>query len=117
MNSKQDLGQKGEALAEEYLKIRGYETLQRNYRYRHAEIDLITKKDDLLVFVEVKTRTSTIFGMPETFVEDHQAEKITEAAVEFMEETGWEGQIRFDIIAIIWNGQKPEIEHIEDAFY
>lgn len=117
MNSKKDLGQKGEAMAEKFLKNKGYETLQRNYRYRHAEIDLITKKDDLLVFVEVKTRTSTTFGMPETFVEAHQAEKITEAAEEYMEETGWEGQIRFDIIAIIWRGRQSEIEHIEDAFY
>ena len=65
MKSKKDLGEKGEAIAIDYLKDRGYNILQTNFRSKFGEIDIIAKDKDTLVFIEVKTRTSKQFGLPE----------------------------------------------------
>ena len=94
----------------------GYEILAQNYRSGKSEIDLIVQKDKTLVFVEVKTRSRTDFGMPEDWVNEQQAEKIIEGAEDYIEDRKWEGDIRFDIISIIIKSV-PEIEHFEDAFY
>ena len=64
-----DTGKQGEDKAAEFLADKGYEIVVRNYRYRHAEIDIIAKKNKILAFVEVKTRTNLSYGMPEEFVD------------------------------------------------
>ncbi len=90
--------------------------MARNYRHRQAEIDLITRRGALLVFVEVKTRSNAAFGHPEEFVDEKQAERILEAADQYIHEQAWTGAIRFDIISVML---QPEvsIHHFEDAFY
>lgn len=116
MGKNKELGQEGERLAAEYLQDEGWKIVERNYRHGHAEIDLIALNNDLLIFVEVKIRTNTAYGMPEDFVTEKQAENILKAAGQFMQEKDWNGNIRFDIISII-KSKRIELSHIKDAFY
>jgi len=114
MSDKIKTGNKGESLAAEFLGQKGFEIVERNYRYKHAEIDLIAKRDNWIIFVEVKTRTSTWFGQPEDFVDAQKTRNVFEAAEEFIFSTNWHGHIRFDIISITL-GAEVIIEHFEDA--
>lgn len=110
-------GAEGEQLAATFLQQKGWVVLERNYRYRKSEIDLIVCRDNWLIFVEVKTRTSTAFGYPEEFVDYKKKQKIFEGADQYMHEKNWQGNVRFDIVAINLVDGKPKIHHIEDAFY
>jgi putative endonuclease len=116
MSDKIKTGNNGEELAANFLTDKGYEIVSRNYRYQHAEIDLIAKKDNWLVFIEVKTRGSAAFGEPEAFVDAKKASKVMEGAEQFILEHNWHGNIRFDIVSVK-TGITPRIEHFEDAFY
>lgn len=116
MSKSKELGQEGEQLAADYLKKNGWHILEMNYRYRRFEIDLIASKKNYLIFVEVKARTNTAFGLPEQYVDDKKAENIMAAADHYLHEIDWKGNIRFDIISII-KKKTMELEHIEDAFY
>ncbi len=117
MATHNETGKRGEELAANYLKEKGYEIIERNYRWKRFEIDLIVKKEPFLVFVEVKTKTNTTFGYPEDDVTPQKAKQVMTAAEEFVYETGWKKEIRFDIVAVIIKGQSIEIEHIIDGFY
>lgn len=116
MSDKIKTGNEGEDLAASFLQKKGYEIVIRNYRYKHAEIDLIVKQKELLVFVEVKTRSSSSFGEPEDFVDAKKATKIFEAAEHYMFESNWNGNIRFDIVSVK-TGFKTEVVHFEDAMH
>jgi len=115
MGNNKELGKEGERLAAEYLVSKGYEILETNFRSGKAEIDIIAKQDSLTVFVEVKMRRRTDYGMPEDWVDEKKADMIREGAEDYMDKIQWLGNIRFDIIAII-KKSIPEIEHFEDAF-
>lgn len=117
MASHNDTGKKGEELAAKYLEAKGYEIVERNYRWKRYEIDLIVKKEPFLVFVEVKTKTNTTFGFPEDEVTARKAAQVTTAAEEYVYETNWRKEIRFDIVAVVIRGENVEIEHILDGFY
>jgi putative endonuclease len=108
-----DLGKQGEHQAEEFLLQKGYATICRNYRYKRSEIDLIVQKENWLVFVEVKMRSSEAYGFPEESVNAAKRKKILEGAAHYLQETNWQGNVRYDIVAI----SKDKIEHFEDAFY
>lgn len=110
-------GIEGENLAAAFLKEKGYRIIQRNYRYKHAEIDLIVEKDDWLIFVEVKTRTSVSFGYPEEFVDEKKINKILEGADQYLFETNWNGHVRYDIVSIKLGNGAPQIDHFEDAIH
>ena len=85
-----ETGKKGEKLALDHLKSKGYEILESNWRFSRAEIDIIAKIDDILIFVEVKTRSSEFFGQPEEFI-DHKKDKlVADAASEYMKQVGHE---------------------------
>jgi putative endonuclease len=117
MNDKIKIGTDGEDLAAAFLIEQGFKVLERNYRYKKSEIDLIVSRGNWLIFVEVKTRTSTAFGFPEEFVDYNKKLKILEGALEYMYVKDWQGNVRYDIVAVnIW-GNRHEIKHIEDAFY
>jgi len=108
-------GRYAEEMAMEYLMSHDFKILERNYRFKRSEIDLIAQKDDLIVFVEVKHRQSTAYGLPEETVSQNQKNNILQAAEEFIIHIDWMGEIRFDIIAI--SGKKElELMHFEDAF-
>lgn len=111
-----ETGKQGEEEAVRYLREKGYEIMTRNYRYQHAEIDLIARKGKLLVFAEVKTRSNLNFGNPEEFVSYTKARLVMKAAEQYIFTRDWQHDIRFDIIAVTLAGSELRIKHIEDAF-
>lgn len=117
MQTKAETGKLGEHLAAQYLKKKGYQILETNWRFKRSEIDIICTKDDLIIFVEVKTKTYVAFGQPEESVSERKAAKVVEGAEEYAYQKNWNGDIRFDIIAIVLENEKQKILHLEDAFY
>lgn len=112
-----DLGRWGEATAASFLLGKGFKIIARNYRNWQSEIDLIVTKDEMLIFVEVKTRTGTAFGMPEEFVNATKAKLIMRAAEQYIFDADWENDVRFDIVSILMLPDgSTDIRHIEDAF-
>lgn len=117
MDDKQATGKLGEKLAAEYLQRKGYEIVDANFRHRRGEIDLITRKGGLLIFVEVKTRSGKAdWGHPEEAVNAKKARMVVSCANAYIFKTNWRGGIRFDIVAIQL-GASIQISHFEDAFY
>ncbi|MEK6780910.1 MAG: YraN family protein [Bacteroidota bacterium] len=117
MSDKIKKGKEGESLAAEYLISKGFEIVERNYRYKQSEIDLIVKKNNWLIFVEVKFRSSDAYGYPEDFVDYKKAKNIVDGAEQYTYDKNWQGNVRYDIVAIRNISGKLEIRHIEDAFY
>ena len=117
MSDKIKKGKEGEDLAANFLTEKGYEIVERNYRHKRSEIDLIVRKTNRLVFVEVKFRTSDAFGYPEDFVDYKKVKNILSGAEEYTYQIDWRGNVRYDIIAIRNINGQQEIKHIEDAFY
>jgi putative endonuclease len=112
-----ELGKKGEQLAVNFLSKKGYEIIERNYRFDKAEVDIIAKKKEILAIVEVKTRSSIDFGNPQDFVKPKQIQRLVKAVDEYVTVNGLDVEVRFDIIAIVKNGRSFNIEHLQDAFY
>lgn len=113
-----DLGRKGEELAKLYLEEKGYEILDENWVYGKSEIDIIAYKNGLMVFVEVKSRTSTAFGQPEDFVQKAKQKQMELASLQYIEIMNHQNEIRFDIIAITFKKDNTyNLNHIEDAFW
>ncbi|HPI78929.1 MAG: YraN family protein [Cyclobacteriaceae bacterium] len=117
MTDKIKRGFEGEGLAIAFLENKGYRLRAKNYRHKRSEIDLIMERGSWLVFVEVKTRSSVTFGYPEDFVDDKKANKIMEGAENYIIENNWEGNVRYDVVAVTLRKDGPEIVHFEDAFY
>jgi len=110
-------GTEGETAAAHYLEKNGYEIVKRNYRTCGAEIDLIAKKGETLCFVEVKTRKSSDFGLPEEFVDFRKRRKIIRATRVFIGRRKYADMyVRFDIVSVVYDGGKTKINHIENAF-
>jgi putative endonuclease len=109
-------GKKGEMLAVAFLENLGWQVLEKNWRHKRSEIDIIAREGEILVFVEVKAKSYTAFGEPEASVDDRKAAKIMEGAEEYIFSTDWHGDIRFDVIAITL-GPHPDIQHFPDAFH
>ncbi len=112
-----ELGKKGEELAINFLIKKGYTILDKNYRYLKAEVDIIAQKEDILAVVEVKTRSSRDFGLPQDFVNQKKIKLLVMATDHYVISKDLDVNVRFDIIAIVHENNKFEIEHIEDAFY
>lgn len=118
MAAHNDFGTEGEKISEKYLKEDGYLILEKNWRFMKAEIDLIAQYEDQLVFVEVKSRTSNQYGQPEDFVSRAKQKFIARAADEYIYIRRHPGEVRFDIISILFdNFGKYQLNHIKDAFW
>jgi putative endonuclease len=110
-------GKAGERAAARYLEKKGYEILKKNYRVSGSEVDLIAKKDDTVCFVEVKTRGSDDYGLPEEFVDRRKRNKIIRAARIFTADEKYiDLYVRFDIISVIYQDGDININHIQHAF-
>lgn len=112
------IGDRGEDLAVFYLENKGYTILERNYRFEHAEVDIVAYDDREIIFVEVKTRKNADFGEPEEYVDDAKITRICKAAEAWLYERNMVGSpARFDVIAIISERKtKHRIKHFENAF-
>jgi putative endonuclease len=113
-----DTGKLGEELTVDLLQKLGFQILEINWRYRRLEVDIIAKDADTLVFVEVKTRSYDYFGRPEEFVTPAKERRLAEAAAAYMEKSGHDWAMRFDVVAVLKekNGDF-KLEHIRDAFF
>ena len=108
-----DLGSAGESLAADYLRKNGYGILEKNFRTRFGEIDIIAKYGDTYVFVEVKTRKGNdCYGVPQLAVNFSKQKHLTLAALTYIKKEALKSDYRFDVIAILDN----KIEHIQNAF-
>lgn len=118
MSKHNETGIKGEQLAENFLLKKGYYILHRNWRFEKKEIDLIVFKEDVLVFVEVKTRSRIDFGFPEDAVNYRKQVFMKIAAEAFLHQNLSYKKIQFDVVSISINRDgQSEIVHFEDAFY
>ncbi|MCA6067148.1 YraN family protein [Chryseobacterium sp. RG1] len=117
MATHNDLGKKAEDLAVEYLQKNSYKILVRNFRFQKAEIDIIAEKDNLIVVVEVKARSTDAFMLPQEAVTKTKIKLIVSAANRYLEEFKKNQEVRFDIIAVLPDEKRNlTIEHIENAF-
>ena len=115
MNSTIKKGKKGEDIACRALKMKGYVILEKNYRLREGEIDIITERDDYICFVEVKARSSDSFGLPEESITDRKKERIIIAANTYIEENDLHDRnMRFDVVAV--NLRTSKVRFTPNAF-
>lgn len=111
------LGQKGEKLAVAHLKKKGFKLLDKNVRTPFGEIDLIFLDKPVVVFVEVKARSSAGFGGPLGAISRHKRFKVSQSSLHYLKEKGWQDKpARFDVVGIVFAGEKPDIDHVVDAF-
>ena len=111
-----DFGKQGEEIAANFLQEKGYEILERNWRNRHKEIDIIAMDGKELVIVEVKTRKNNNYGEPDIAVTRHKQRMLIYAANAYLFRNNMDVDTRFDIISIVFKDGEPVIDHIEDAF-
>ena len=111
-------GQRGEELAVAYLQGQGYRVQQQNYRCRRGEIDIIAWDGATLVFVEVKTKGQTAFGVPQAMVNHRKQQKIVAVAMTYIQQQAIQGvALRFDVVAVTLRPHgTPEVVHIPAAF-
>ena len=111
------LGRMGEDVAAKILKGAGYRIIERNYRCRGGEIDIVALDGKTVVFVEVKTRSSEEYGPPQLAVDGRKQRQLTRAAMTYLKEKRlltWSA--RFDVVGIVVRGKSHEVEHIKNAF-
>jgi putative endonuclease len=117
MSDSKDLGNKGEDLAVDYLRSKGFKILFRNFTWGKNEIDIVAETKDFIVFLEVKTRSEDPLDPPVNAVSREKQKAIIWAAEGYINRYGVDRESRFDVITIIRKGDDFEIDHIEDAFY
>ena len=117
MNRKQEIGNKGEELAQQHLHMLGYQILETNWRFNHYEIDIIARDKDELVIVEVKARSSDRYEHPSEAVSNKKIRFLVNAAEAYILEHDSNLDTRFDVISIIFYGPTFQLEHFKDAFY
>lgn len=111
------LGKHGEKVALRYLERKGYSLLQKNWRMSNLEVDLILDNGNEIVFVEVKTRSSSKYGRPEESIDSEKQMFLMNAADVYMRNLNVELPARFDVVSIVISEREVQIEHFEDAFY
>jgi len=114
MNNKRiALGKRGENISVEFLKKQGYKIMERNYRCFLGEIDIVAKDKNILCFVEVKTRETKEYGLPEEAIDWRKQKKLTKVALTYLKEKKiYKQDLRFDVVSVYPN----HIELIKDAF-
>lgn len=118
MAAHNDFGHAGEAIAKQFLESSGYEICDENWVFGKAEIDLIAYRESQLIFIEVKSRSGNGFGEPEDFVDSKKQKLMQAAAEEYIHLMTFQGEIRFDIISILFKKDGSHtLKHLEDAFW
>ena len=115
--NKTEKGNEGETIAAKFLESKGFNIIERNWRFKHLEIDIIASMKNKLHFVEVKTRTSNKFGMPEQSISQIKMDRLKLAAEAYLiKHQQWE-KIQFDVVAIMQTKKATDIFLIEDVFF
>ncbi len=110
------LGKKGEELAKQFLIENAYKIRYLNWRFKKTEIDIVAEKNNLLVVIEVKTRTNEYFENPKEAVTLKKQRNIIDTTEAYIEKFDIDLEVRFDIISITFENGQEKIEHIQDAF-
>lgn len=110
------LGERGEQLAKNYLENLGYQIVATNWQERKFETDVIAIDQNEVVFVEVKTRSTSFFGGPEEAVTNKKQQHLINGADFYIQKNEIDLEARFDVVAIVLNSNEEEIKHIQDAF-
>ncbi|HOY38316.1 MAG: YraN family protein [Bacteroidales bacterium] len=117
MANHNDTGNKGEMLAAQYLISHGFEILSTNWHSQHREVDIIARKNGLIVFVEVKTRSSDQWQRPEESVDARKQKLLIEAAGDYMANYPDDAEARFDVVSVVLNANGDvKITHFPEAF-
>lgn len=111
-----ELGNAGELEAQCYLRSKGYLIRHVKWVTGKLELDIVAEKDECLVIVEVKTRSTDTFEAPEEAITARKIRNIVYAADDYIQKFNWQGETRFDVISVIPEGPEFRIDHIEDAF-
>jgi putative endonuclease len=112
-----ETGKKGEVLAVSYLQEQGFTVLHCNWRYSHYEIDVIATRQEMLHFIEVKTRQSLAWGQPEESVSKDKIRSVVKAGVAFQAAFPYWKRVQYDVLSItITDNQPPEFFYIEDVY-
>lgn len=110
-------GDQGEQLVVELLEREGYRVLERNVRFRQGELDIVAEKDDVLCFVEVRRRSTGVWGDPSATVSCAKQRKVVRAAMGFLSRHRlWERMIRFDVASVVGRGSDAVVEYLPAAF-
>ena len=114
---RQEFGEMGERVAARWLRSRGWRVLQRRFRNGHRDIDLVAERDGMVAFVEVKARHSVQFGDPVEAVHWRKRRELARSAAVWIDRHGRPtDSYRFDVIAVLMEGNSVRIKHIENAF-
>jgi putative endonuclease len=117
MNLRQDIGRYGEERAAIFLQDRGYEIIDRNWRSRGGEIDLIARDKDHLVFIEVKTRNGSGYGHPFEAITSDKVARMRRVVVDWCAANGFASiKVRLDAISVLISGGRVHIEHLKEIF-
>ncbi len=116
MNLIQEIGKSGEERAAEYLRSQDFMIRELNWRSGHLEVDIIAENNEVIIFCEVKTRTSVRMGQPENFVTFQKQRNLIRAAHYYLNNKRITKEVRFDIISILITKTEPVIHHIPGAF-
>lgn len=112
MDPRRRFGNQGEALASEFLQKLGYQILYRQYRTRGGEIDLVCRHGEEVVFVEVKTRSTAVFGYPEESVTPKKIARMRFTAEQYLQEYQLFDVVwRFDVISVLFDKEPPRVDH------
>ena len=115
--SRRSKGKQGEDIAAAYLRESGYEILEQNYYFNHGEIDIVAKEGTVLVFVEVKSRSSRMFGEPEESVTPKKQDLLRRTAEGYVAERNISDvECRFDVVSILHVNGKSECKILRDCF-
>jgi putative endonuclease len=117
MNKRIETGKTGEQIAHDHLITKGFEILEKNWRWGREEIDIIARTGNFIVIVEVKTRTGKGEIDPGEVVPKDKRRILVRAANAYMRYKNHPGEVRFDIITISMNANGHQLHHMEDAFY
>ncbi|MBO5849951.1 MAG: YraN family protein [Paludibacteraceae bacterium] len=112
-----DFGKEGELLAQDYLRANKYNILHTNWVCNKNELDIVATKDNLLVIVEVKSRSSLRFEQPKDAITNAKIKRIVQATNDYIQQFELDQEVRFDVICVVKKSDGDiAIEHIEDAF-
>ncbi len=112
-----NFGLEGEKIAKKHLLDKGYVILEQNWRFQKLEVDIIASYLNVVVFVEVKARSTSEFGDPEVFVTKKKQGFLVKAAHEYLTANNIEAECRFDIVSILQFNNNLNVKHLEGAFY
>ncbi len=116
-NETQALGERGERIAESWLRARGWRTLDRRFRNGHRDLDLVMERSGIVAFVEVKARRGSAFGTPIEAVDWRKRRELIRSAMVWLDRRGGNGDsYQFDVVGVLLDGERVRIQHVPDAF-